>query len=353
MDVAAPARTLRGRPAAHPHARRRAGLGASCSSPSSRSGCSPSSDYIFLPDKAHPVAPLVNVAGGHDPSDGGGIYFVDVIVRKASLLEQLFGGLHDGRRPLPGRRGRAARPRTTPQRRRSTSSRDAARRSRSPPPSRCARSARRSTRSPTGALVSRASSPGCRRPASSRPTDVIVAVDGKPVRSPTDVSTAMARQSRSARGSASPCCAAASGRACALKTVAAEPGLEARRRRRLPRARRADQAAAAGLDRRPRRRRPVGRARVRARRARGARPQRRPRPQDRRDRRDLPRRPGRPDRRHQAEDDRSARGGCGRLPRPGGQNARDARKYAHGLRIIPVKSFQQALHALATLPQQR
>ena len=35
---------------------------------------------------------------------------------------------------------------------------------------------------------------------------------------------------------------------------------------------------------------------------------------------------------------------------PAGENAQDARKAAHGLRIIPVKSFQQALHALATLP---
>jgi PDZ domain-containing protein len=35
---------------------------------------------------------------------------------------------------------------------------------------------------------------------------------------------------------------------------------------------------------------------------------------------------------------------------PAGENARDARKYAKGLRIIPVKSFQQALRALATLP---
>jgi PDZ domain-containing protein len=56
----------------------------------------PSHEYIFLPDRAHPVAPLVRVAGGHEPRDGGGIYFVDVIVRKASLLERLFGGLHDG-----------------------------------------------------------------------------------------------------------------------------------------------------------------------------------------------------------------------------------------------------------------
>ena len=55
----------------------------------------PSSDYIFLPDRAHPVAPLVTVAGGRDPARGG-IYFVDIIVRKASLLERLFGGLHKG-----------------------------------------------------------------------------------------------------------------------------------------------------------------------------------------------------------------------------------------------------------------
>jgi PDZ domain-containing protein len=35
---------------------------------------------------------------------------------------------------------------------------------------------------------------------------------------------------------------------------------------------------------------------------------------------------------------------------PAGDNYREARKYADGLRIIPVKSFQQALRALATLP---
>jgi PDZ domain-containing protein len=55
-----------------------------------------SRDYIFLPDRAHPVGPLVSVAGAHQPAGSGGIYFVDVIVRKATLLEQLFGGLHSG-----------------------------------------------------------------------------------------------------------------------------------------------------------------------------------------------------------------------------------------------------------------
>ena len=34
---------------------------------------------------------------------------------------------------------------------------------------------------------------------------------------------------------------------------------------------------------------------------------------------------------------------------PAGENAREARRYAEGLRIIPVKNFQQALRALATL----
>ena len=55
----------------------------------------PSNDYIFLPDKAHPVAPLVTVQGGHDPTTGG-IYYVDVVVQKATWLEKLFGGLHNG-----------------------------------------------------------------------------------------------------------------------------------------------------------------------------------------------------------------------------------------------------------------
>jgi PDZ domain-containing protein len=60
----------------------------------------PSSEYIFLPDRAHPVAPRITVAGGSDPKEGG-VYFVDVVVRKASLLERLFGGLHDGAQLVP------------------------------------------------------------------------------------------------------------------------------------------------------------------------------------------------------------------------------------------------------------
>ena len=36
---------------------------------------------------------------------------------------------------------------------------------------------------------------------------------------------------------------------------------------------------------------------------------------------------------------------------PAGDNAKEARRYAGGMRIIPVTTFQQALRALATLPR--
>ena len=53
----------------------------------------PSGDFLLLPDVAHPVAPLVHVQGGH-PSKRGRVYFVDVIERRASELEALFPWLH-------------------------------------------------------------------------------------------------------------------------------------------------------------------------------------------------------------------------------------------------------------------
>ena len=45
--------------------------------------------YVFLPDKAHALSPLVTVAGKRRAAEPGGIYFVDVRFRKARLLEQL------------------------------------------------------------------------------------------------------------------------------------------------------------------------------------------------------------------------------------------------------------------------
>jgi Lon-like protease len=60
----------------------------------------PSNDYLLLPDSAHPVAPLVKVQGGHDPRGPGGIYFVDVIEKRASTFESIFP-VHSGETLVP------------------------------------------------------------------------------------------------------------------------------------------------------------------------------------------------------------------------------------------------------------
>jgi PDZ domain-containing protein len=47
--------------------------------------------YVFLPDRAHALEPLVHVSGERPPARAGGVYFVDVRFRKARLLEDLLG----------------------------------------------------------------------------------------------------------------------------------------------------------------------------------------------------------------------------------------------------------------------
>ena len=66
----------------------------------------PSGSYLLLPDKAQSVAPLVDIAGeGKQASgDDGGIYMVDILVRKATLLERLFPSLQEGSDLIPGDR---------------------------------------------------------------------------------------------------------------------------------------------------------------------------------------------------------------------------------------------------------
>jgi PDZ domain-containing protein len=53
----------------------------------------PSDEFLLLPDVAHPVAPLVKVQGAR-PAKSGTLYFVDVVEKKASELEALFPWLH-------------------------------------------------------------------------------------------------------------------------------------------------------------------------------------------------------------------------------------------------------------------
>ena len=51
----------------------------------------PPRDYVFIPDKAHPLEPAVRVAGPgtHAAAAGGGIYWVDVFERRATWIDRL------------------------------------------------------------------------------------------------------------------------------------------------------------------------------------------------------------------------------------------------------------------------
>jgi PDZ domain-containing protein len=49
-----------------------------------------SDKFLAVPDKAHSLTGLVRVPGGTQHDDGGGIYYVDVFVRRASLLQSAF-----------------------------------------------------------------------------------------------------------------------------------------------------------------------------------------------------------------------------------------------------------------------
>jgi Lon-like protease len=49
-----------------------------------------SNQFLEVPDQAHPLSGLVEVAGAKKQG-GGGIYYVDVLVKRASLLQSTFG----------------------------------------------------------------------------------------------------------------------------------------------------------------------------------------------------------------------------------------------------------------------
>jgi len=145
----------------------------------------PSGDYILLPDRAHPLGPLVTVPGKpSSPDDGGGIYFVDALVRKASLLESMFPSIRDGASLVSARRfnppGFGQRQLELENAREMRTSQQLA----------AAVALRalgyRVTIRQRGVLIE-AVDPS--KPAAGKllPTDVVVAVDGRPVRTPADL----------------------------------------------------------------------------------------------------------------------------------------------------------------------
>lgn len=309
----------------------------------------PARDYIFLPDRAHPVAPLVRVAGGHEPRNGGGIYFVDVIVRKATLLEELFGGLENGASLYPA--SDVVPPGITSAQQEKVDLSEMATSQTVAAAVALRTLGRKVTTTDNGVLVEEVE-PGL--PAANRlePTDVIVDVNGTPVRTTSDLRAAMDRRpigsrvsftvirdgqrvvvplrtvprsahskvgivgiiigqdetihlpirvSIDAHGIGGP----SAGLAFALE-VMQQLGRNVDRGLKI---------AATGEIYLNGQVGPIGGIEQKTIGAREA---------------------------H-----------VDAFLVPAGQNAIDARKYAHGLRIIPVKSFQQALHALATLPEAR
>jgi Lon-like protease len=143
----------------------------------------PSNTYIFLPDEAHPVDPLVYVQGGHRPRDGG-IYFVDIFVRKASLIERLWPGIHEGGELVP--RSALLAPGVSERQRVAADQREMTRSQQIAAAVALRAAGYRVKATPTGALIEQVASDA---PAAGKllPTDVVVAAEHERVRSPADL----------------------------------------------------------------------------------------------------------------------------------------------------------------------
>ncbi|HEX4521240.1 MAG TPA: S16 family serine protease [Gaiellaceae bacterium] len=147
-----------------------------------------SNEYIFLPDQAHPVAPLVSVAGSHPQTGPGGIYFVDVIVRKATMLEKLFGGLHSGSTLVPADEVVPTGVSSSEENQVDVSEMQTSQQVAAAVALRAL--GKKVTTTANGALVAEIE-PGFPASSKLRLTDLITAIDGTPVRSPVDVTGVM------------------------------------------------------------------------------------------------------------------------------------------------------------------
>jgi PDZ domain-containing protein len=307
----------------------------------------PSSEYIFLPDKAHPVAPLVTVKGGHDPTRGG-VYFVDVVVRKATVLERLFGGLHEGADLYPPQ---AVDPPGVNQRLRRTLDLQDMKRSQQIAAAVALRAAgKKVVLRGTGARIAFVQQ-GFPAFGKLEPGDVVVAIDGRRVRTLHDVFARMTakkvgdvaaftvRRGKTTLVEHMKTIGAGSGAARRpVVGVSLEPAFDIR----LPLPVRIDAGnvggPSAGLAFTLEVLEELGRDVVHGHKVAAT---------------------------GEINPDGTI-GAIGGIKQktigareahvdaflvPAGDNAREARKYAHGLRIIPVKTFPQALRALATLPE--
>jgi Lon-like protease len=146
-----------------------------------------SNQYILLPDTAHPVAPLVQVQGTRHPGPGT-LYFVDVIERRASTLEALFPSLRPNATLVPA--GVIVPPCAS-----DAQAEEAALQEMRFSQRVAAAVALRKLHyhvvvKPTGVVVSQLVA-GTHAPCNLQPMDVVVAVDGKPTPTPASLHTAL------------------------------------------------------------------------------------------------------------------------------------------------------------------
>jgi Lon-like protease len=151
----------------------------------------PSDSYVFLPDPAHPVAPLVQVQGGKDPAPSSGIYYVDVFVRKATWLERLFPSLREGATIVPAS---AVRPPGVSDKARQKEDLRAMARSQEIAAAVALRAlGYKVVARPIGVLIDQVVQ-GAPAAGKLQPTDVVVSVDGRTVRTPAQLRAALARR---------------------------------------------------------------------------------------------------------------------------------------------------------------
>jgi PDZ domain-containing protein len=312
----------------------------------------PSSDYLLLPDKAHAVAPLVRFRGEKSVRGPGGIFFLDVVERRATLLEDLFPGIRTGASVVPG--SEVTPPGISERTTEKIDLRAMARSQQIAAAVALHAAGYKVVARPTGALISQIA---LGTPAAGRlvPGDVIVSVDGHAVRTPAEARRVLRRRVPGAtvrlgvRG-------LSGSRTLVLKTIAA----------RLPHTHRSvpligvvlDQAAqislpfpvtidtgniggpSAGLAFALEIMEKLGRKIDRGYRVAAT---------------------GELSLDGTVESISGVRqkifgarsSDVDILLVPAGENAVEARRYARHVRVIPVESFAQALHALATLPRKR
>jgi PDZ domain-containing protein len=150
----------------------------------------PSDSYLLLPDRAKPLEEKVQVQGEKDTGPGG-IYYVDVVVRKATLLEELVGSLRpEGADLVPAEA--LVPPGTSFGERRRQNLRQMDRSEKVAAAVALRELGYDVDAEPEGALVV-AVAPGAPAEGKLEPTEVIVAVDGSPVRTPEDLRRLIAK----------------------------------------------------------------------------------------------------------------------------------------------------------------